>query len=154
MRTLYRFAVGAGLLLGTATAFAADDTPVGTWQQVDDATGKITSLIQITDAGGELQGKVLKVMNMTPAQIARDGEHPRCTRCSGERKDQPIEGMTVMWGVHKDGDAWDGGHILDPKSGKTYKVKLALKDGGGKLDVHGYIGFALLGRTQTWIRQD
>jgi uncharacterized protein (DUF2147 family) len=154
MKPMFRLALAAALLCGAGTAFAANDTPVGTWQQVDDATGKVTSIIQITDNGGELQAKVLKVMNMTPEQIARDGEHPRCTRCDGERRDQPVEGMTVMWGVHQDDDVWDGGHILDPKNGKVYKVKLTLKDGGAKLDVHGYIGFSLLGRSQTWVRQE
>ena len=47
---------------------------------------------------------------------------------------------------------WDGGHILDPEDGKTYKVRLTPADGGKKLDVRGYIGAPLLGRTQTWIR--
>uniref|UniRef100_UPI002FD923CC DUF2147 domain-containing protein n=1 Tax=Novosphingobium sp. TaxID=1874826 RepID=UPI002FD923CC len=59
----------------------------------------------------------------------------------------------IMWGVKKDGDVWDGGQILDPKNGKTYKVKLKLVDDGKKLDVHGYIGFSLLGRSQVWERQ-
>jgi len=61
--------------------------------------------------------------------------------------------MTIMWGVKKDGDHWDGGKILDPNNGKTYKVKLTPKDNGQKLDVRGYIGMPLLGRTQTWIRK-
>ena len=154
MKPMFRFAIATSLLLAAGGAFAANDTPVGTWQQVDDASGKVTSILQITDDQGQLEAKVLKVMNMTPKQIARDGEHPRCTRCEGDLHDKPIEGMTVMWGVRKDGDVWDGGHILDPKSGKTYKVKLTLRDNGRKLDVHGYIGFSLLGRSQTWIRQD
>jgi uncharacterized protein (DUF2147 family) len=61
--------------------------------------------------------------------------------------------MTIMWGVKKDGDAWDGGQILDPHNGKTYKVKLQLTDGGQKLDVHGYIGISLFGRSQVWVRK-
>jgi uncharacterized protein (DUF2147 family) len=154
MKLMSRFAMATCLLLAAGSAFAANDTPVGTWKQVDDVSGKVTSILQITDNQGKLEAKVLKVLNMTPAQIARDGEHPRCTKCDGDRHDQPIEGMTIMWGVSKDGDVWDGGHILDPKSGKTYKVKLTLKDDGQKLDVHGYIGFSLFGRSQTWIRQD
>ena len=47
---------------------------------------------------------------------------------------------------------WDGGDILDPNNGKTYKVRLTPMDGGKKLEVRGYIGTPLLGRTQTWIR--
>lgn len=144
---LSHIAIAACLLLGPTITWAADDTPVGTWRQVDDATGKVKSIIQITDNSGQLQAKVLQVL------ISDDGPHPVCKKCDGERKDQPIEGMTIMWGVAKDGDVWDGGKILDPQSGTVYKVKLSLEDGGQKLDVRGYVGFALMGRTQTWIRQ-
>jgi uncharacterized protein (DUF2147 family) len=153
MKQLFRLTIAAGLLLGAGAALAANDTPVGTWKQVDDVTGKPTSFIQITDNNGELQGKVLQVMNATPEDIARDGNPPKCTQCDGARKDQPIIGMTIMWGVTKDDSVWDGGKILDPKNGKTYKVKLSLTDGGQKLDVRGYIGFPLLGRSQVWERQ-
>jgi uncharacterized protein (DUF2147 family) len=154
MKQAVRLALAFGLLLGAGAVSAADiDTPVGTWKQVDDVTGKVKSIIQITETNGELQGKVMQLLNRSPEDVARDGEHPKCTKCDGVRKDQPIEGMTIMWGVSKDGDVWDGGRILDPKNGKIYKVKLTLEDGGQKLDVHGYIGFALLGRSQTWQRQ-
>jgi uncharacterized protein (DUF2147 family) len=154
MKRAVRLTLALGLLLGAAAVSAADtDSPVGTWKQVDDVSGKVKSIIQISENDGELQGKVLQVLNRSPEDIARDGEQPRCTQCDGARKDQPIEGMTIMWGVSRDGDVWDGGRILDPKNGKVYKVKLSLEDGGRKLDVHGYIGFALLGRSQVWERQ-
>ena len=153
MKSLLRLAIAASLVLGASAAFAANDSPVGTWKQVDDATHKPTSIIQITEDNGKLQGKVLQVMNATPEDIARDGNPPKCTKCNGSNKNQPIIGMTIMWGISKDDDVWDGGKILDPKSGKIYKVKLTLTDGGQKLDVHGYIGFALMGRSQVCERQ-
>lgn len=153
MKSLFQVFVATGLLLGAGAAFADNGTPVGTWKQVDDVSGKPTSILQISESEGQLQAKVLQVMNATPEDIARDGNPPKCTQCNGALKDQPIIGMTVMWGVRRDGDIWDGGKILDPKSGKVYKVKLTLIDGGQKLDVHGYIGFALLGRSQVWERQ-
>lgn len=154
MKSATRFVLAFGLLLGAGAVSAADvSTPVGTWRQVDDVTGKPTSILQITASNGELQAKVLQVMNATPEDIARDGNPPKCTQCDGARKNQPIIGMTVMWGVTRDYDVWDGGRILDPKNGKIYKVKLTLKDNGQKLDVHGYIGFSLLGRSQIWERQ-
>jgi len=154
MKHAVRLALALGLLLGAGAVSATDtSTPVGTWKQVDDVTGKVKSIVQISETNGMLEGKVMQLLNRSPEAIARDGEHPKCTKCDGERKDQPIEGMTIMWGVSKDGDVWDGGKILDPKSGKVYKVKLTLEDGGQKLDVHGYIGFALLGRSQVWERQ-
>jgi len=134
-------------LLASAPAFAAEMTPVGTWTTIDDATGKPKSIVQITESNGTLEGKVLEVLQ------SEQGAHPVCKECDGERKDKPVEGMVIIWGVSKDGDVWDGGKILDPKNGKTYKVKLTPMEGGNKLDVHGYIGFALLGRSQVWERK-
>ncbi|SRR5690242_16724809 len=147
MTLLSRFTLATGLLLIAGSAFAATDTPVGTWKTIDDKTHQPKSIVEITDNNGELQAKVVKVLN------SDEGPNPICKECDGARKNQPIEGMTIMWGVTKDDDVWDGGKILDPKNGKEYKVKLTLMDGGQKLDVHGYIGFALLGRSQVWERQ-
>ncbi|MHC1480443.1 DUF2147 domain-containing protein [Frateuria aurantia] len=147
-------ALAAALLLAGPVYAAQHDSPVGTWKTIDDETGKPRSIVEITEHDGELQAQVKQLLNLTPEEIRVDGEHPHCTRCDGERHNQPIEGMVIMWGVHKDGDSWDGGRVLDPKKGKTYKVTLKLADGGEKLDVRGYIGFSLLGRTQTWERQD
>jgi uncharacterized protein (DUF2147 family) len=130
-----------------APALAADLTPVGTWTTIDDATGKPKSIVQITESDGKLEGKVLQVLQ------SDQGPHPLCRECDGARKDQPVEGMVILWGVARDGEVWDGGHILDPHNGKTYKVKLTLADEGRKLDVHGYIGFSLLGRSQVWQRK-
>ena len=153
MKHAFRLAIAASLLLAAGTAFAATDTPAGTWKTIDDSTHKPKSIVQITENNGEYQATIVQLLNRTPEDIAKDGEKPACKECDGERKNQPIEGMKIMWGVTKDDDVWDGGKILDPKSGKVYKVKLKLTDGGQKLDVHGYIGFSLFGRSQTWERQ-
>jgi uncharacterized protein (DUF2147 family) len=147
MTLLSRLTLATGLLLIAGSAFAATDTPVGTWKTIDDKTHQPKSIVEITDNNGELQAKVVKVLN------SDEGPNPICKECDGARKNQPVEGMTIMWGVTRDDDVWDGGKILDPKNGKVYKVKLTLMDGGQKLDVHGYIGFALLGRSQVWERQ-
>ncbi|HEX7326344.1 MAG TPA: DUF2147 domain-containing protein [Rhodanobacteraceae bacterium] len=140
--------VAMGLLLA-GSAIAATGSPVGTWTQVDDGTHKPKSIVQITQQpDGTLQAVVQRVL------YSRQGTHPVCDKCSGTRHNQPVDGMVVMWGVRKDGDVWDGGHILDPANGKVYKVKLTLADGGARLDVRGYIGMPMLGRTQTWLRRD
>ena len=62
--------------------------------------------------------------------------------------------MTILWGLKKDDNEWSGGQILDPSKGKIYKVTLKLVDGGKKLDVHGYIGISLIGRSQEWVRDE
>ena len=145
-------ALPAGFLLAIGSAMATTNTPVGSWKTIDDATHQAKSIVEVTEENGQMQGKIVKLLNRTPEDIARDGEHPVCAKCDGQRKDQPLVGMTIMWGVSRDGDKWSGGKILDPKNGKTYKVSLTVTNGGQSLDVHGYIGFSLLGRTQTWQR--
>ncbi|TAN04250.1 MAG: DUF2147 domain-containing protein [Rhodanobacteraceae bacterium] len=148
MRRILVFAMLTVGLLLAVQAYAADSTPVGTWTQVDDATGKPKSIIEITQQpDGTLQAVVKQVL------FSKDGTHPVCDQCTGERHNKPVDGMVVMWGVKQDGDTWDGGQILDPGNGKIYKVKLTLQDGGQKLDVRGYIGIPMLGRTQTWLRK-
>ena len=147
LRTAKHAAV-AGLLLASAvTAMAQTATPVGTWQTIDDHTGQPKALVQIAqDGSGQLSGKVIKGLD------ANDQPDRRCTACTDARKDQPILGMTIISDMKKDGDGWDHGQILDPENGKLYNCKMRLEDGGNKLVVRGYIGIALLGRSQTWIR--
>ncbi|WP_109479439.1 DUF2147 domain-containing protein [Paraburkholderia sp. C35] len=148
--TTLKHAAVAGVLLASAvTAFAQADTPVGTWQTIDDHTGQPKALVQISqDAGGTLSGKVIKGLG------PNDQPDRRCTACTDARKDQPILGMTIISDMKKEGEGWDGGQILDPENGKLYKCKMHVEDGGQKLVVRGYIGVALLGRSQTWVRQN
>jgi uncharacterized protein (DUF2147 family) len=138
------------LLLTSAAAAVADDavSPVGIWQTIDDNTHKPTAIIEISqNADGTLSGKPLK--GLLPNDAGR-----RCTACKDERKDQLIQGMTILKDMKQDGDDWNSGKILDPNNGTEYKCKMHLTDGGKKLVVRGYIGFSLLGRSQTWVRQE
>lgn len=149
MRTAILAAILTMGTLFAAQAIAADDSPVGTWTQIDDATQKPKSIIEITQANdGTLQAVVKQVL------FSDQGPHPICDKCEGERHNQPVEGMTIMWGVKNIAEnQWGEGQILDPAKGKTYKVKLTLEDKGQKLDVRGFVGIPMLGRTQTWIRK-
>ena len=61
--------------------------------------------------------------------------------------------MQIIAGLKKGAEWWEGGTILDPNNGKTYKARLKLIDDGKKLEVRGFVGAPLLGRTQTWIRE-
>ena len=137
----------AAVLALAAGVAAAQSTPAGLWKTIDDATKAEKSLVRITDAGGVYTGKIEKILT--------DKTDAKCTLCTDERKDQPVQGMTIVRNVKAaagDDNLWDGGEILDPNDGKTYKVRMKLAEGGKKLDVRGYIGAPMLGRTQTWIR--
>jgi len=137
----------AAALLFSTHALAADMSPVGTWKTIDDKTGQPKSIVEITEQNGELTGRVKEVLQ------SDQGPNPICKACDGERKNQPITGMTIIWGMKQDGDEWSGGKILDPKNGKVYGCKMHLVDNGQKLEVRGFVGFSLLGRSQTWERQ-
>jgi uncharacterized protein (DUF2147 family) len=136
-----------GLLALTASAWAQTSTPVGFWETIDDKTGSPRAVIEITEEAGVLSGKVIKGL------VKGEPLDKRCTACTDARKDQPIIGMTVVTGMHKDGEDWDGGEILDPDTGKIYRCKMHLEKGGTELIVRGFIGISLLGRSQTWVRQ-
>ena len=138
--------LGLGLFAALAHAQA---TPAGLWKTIDDETKKEKSLIRITEAGGVFSGKLEKLLDPATAPDAV------CEKCSDDRKGKPLLGMTLVKGVRQsDGDKalWDGGEILDPNNGKTYKVRMTPAEGGKTLAVRGYIGAPLLGRTQTWFR--
>lgn len=130
-------------LFVASAAFA--QSPVGAWKTIDDKTGKEKSIIRITESGGVLTGKVEKLLD--PAK-----QDAKCDECSDDRKGKPVAGMTVIRNVKKDDDHWGGGDILDPNDGKVYKVRLTPSSDNKKMDVRGYIGAPILGRTQVWVR--
>lgn len=136
-------------LLATPFAHADNNSPAGLWKSIDDDTGKPKALIRITESNGEWQGKIEKLFREPDEE-----ENPVCVKCTGPLKDKPILGMTILSGMKKDGISYDGGTILDPANGKFYKSKMTLGDGGATLNVRGYIGVPMIGRTQTWLRME
>ncbi|MEK7705264.1 MAG: DUF2147 domain-containing protein [Myxococcota bacterium] len=132
-----------------ARAFAAEQSPVGLWKTIDDETGKEKSIVRIWEEDGKMYGKVIKLFRGPDEE-----QNPKCDKCPGDKKDQPTIGLTILWDLEKDDEEWSGGKILDPNNGKTYKCYIAVEDGGIKLKVRGFIGFALIGRTQYWHRVD
>jgi uncharacterized protein (DUF2147 family) len=147
-QTARRILLAGALLASAATTMAQAASPTGLWQTIDDKTGQPKAVVQILqDSDGTLTGKILNGLG------SNDDPNRRCTACTDSRKDQLMKGMTIINGMKPDGDAWDGGQILDPENGKLYKCKMHLDDDGQKLVVRGYIGVSLLGRSQTWVRQ-
>lgn len=135
--------VAALALSLSALLQAASLSPIGEWKTVDDETGEAKSYVTIWVEDGELMGRIDKLLDP-------EDDDAKCEECKGKRKNQPIEGMTFVWGLEQDGDEWNGGIILDPGNGKEYKAKLKVIENGAKLEVRGFIGFALIGRTQVW----
>ena len=150
MNKLITIALALALAPAAGTVFA-QVTPVGLWKTIDDKTGKERSHVRITESAGVLSGRVEKRLdpNAKPEDV--------CDKCSDDRKGQTLQGLEIIRSVKKsegEADLWDGGTVLDPEEGKIYKVRLKPVDGGKKLELRGYIGLPLLGRTQTWIRAE
>ncbi|EHR69405.1 hypothetical protein BurJ1DRAFT_0522 [Burkholderiales bacterium JOSHI_001] len=142
---MVRFVAGLALTLVSSWA-AAQATPTGLWKTIDDETKQEKSLVRITEAGGVFSGKIEKVFDASK-------QDAKCDKCSDERKDKPVLGMTVLRNLKQnaeDKEVWDGGDILDPNNGKVYKARLKPIEGGKKLQMRGYMGPFF--RTQVWVR--
>lgn len=136
-------AVVATLVMGVAQA---QMTPVGLWKTIDDDGKTEKSLVRITESGGVLTGTIEKLFD--PAK-----QEAKCDKCTDDRKDKPVLGMTIIRNVRQDADdktIWTGGEILDPNKGSTYKTRLKPVDGGKTMEMRGYVAFIY--RTQVWQR--
>ena len=93
---------------------------------------------------GKVYGKVIEIFDATK-------RNRKCDKCEGTDKNKPVLGLVIIKNLTKDDTEYNGGKILDPETGNVYKciLKLSSKD---KLEVRGYMGFSLIGRSQTWVR--
>ena len=133
-----------GLLALASMANAADPLNGTVWKTMDEKTNKAKALVKFTEQkNGTLSASIQQVL--TP------GEENACSKCEGQYKNKSLKGLTIVHGLKPVGaNSYEGGSILDPNSGKTYKLKAQLN--GNNLQMRGFIGMSLLGRTQTWQR--
>lgn len=134
------------LLAVFAATHVCAASPTGLWKTIDDISGEPKSIVSITALKNhQLMGKVVKLFK-DPGRL--------CTKCEGENHNKPIVGLVVMQGLKpaKENNLWEEGQILDPKTGKIYNCTIRLVEDGTKLQVRGYIGLPLFGRSQTWER--
>lgn len=119
---------------------------IGTWKN-----GEGTGMIKISRNGDKFQGQIVWLKEPNDPETGKpklDKNHPDKVNHS-----RPVMGLTNMWGFKysKEG-VWDGGKIYDPKKGSTYDCTIKMKN-ENTLEVRGYIGISLIGRTDTWTRQ-
>jgi uncharacterized protein (DUF2147 family) len=132
-----------------ASLAQAQLTPLGLWKTFHEESQVARSLVRVTETNGVVSGRVEKLLDpaLKPDEV--------CSRCKDEWHDKPIVGMTVVRGVRQsrsDPALWDGGEIIDPHNGKIFSVRLTPVDGGRRLEVRGYLGAPMLGRTLNWVR--
>lgn len=144
MKTKF-FAVFSLLIFGLMFSATAQKTIEGKWKTIDDETGKAKSVVEIYKGkDGKFYGKITKLFR-EPGEEA----NPKCEECEGSKKNKPIIGMIIISGLQKtSSNMWKRGTILDPANGNVYDCKMWLD--GKNLQVRGYMGISLVGRSQTW----
>jgi len=141
--SLLLFTLLAVAVVGAQQLSPKLQSALGHWQ-VMDGSGKPAGQVETYLVEGKLFGRVTQL---------RPGRSPQdlCEKCSGGNKSQLILGMTIMRDFHPDGDDWVGGTVVDPENGKVYQGKI-WAEGKDKLNLRGFIGIPLLGRTANWVR--
>ena len=134
--------------LMAAWASAQQPTLTGRWKTIDDETGRVKSIVEITEQGGAYFGQIVELF-----RLPDEDPNPKCTDCEDDRKDQPALGMEIVGDMVCDGKdlEWEDRTICDPKHGKVYDCEMWIEeDDPNTLYVRGYILF--LFRTQEWHR--
>jgi uncharacterized protein (DUF2147 family) len=149
---LLRYSAVVGVLFALSVLVSAAQqrpapTAEGVWEQLNE-DGKVGSWFQIYERGnGIYEGKIVKM-------FPRPGEKPNpvCAKCTGEQKNQPTLGMTLIKGMQRKGRNYENGTILDPRDGSVYNARMELSPDGQKLMLRGYLGIDLFGQSQIWRR--
>jgi uncharacterized protein (DUF2147 family) len=140
------FCLALFLIFAAPPAWAEMDI-VGVWKNVDAETGKAKAHIKIWEKDGVYYGKIDYVLDSAGGS--------RCVDCTGPKKDRPIVGMVMLWGMkkspEKDGglDFYSGGRFLDVGNGRDYPCNIWLMS-DNKIRVRKYVLFFY--RTQYWYR--
>ena len=135
------------MILSTTNILA--QTPIlGKWKTKDDETGRIKSIVEITEKEGKFYGTVVELF-----RLPEEDQDPYCDKCEDDRKDKRVLGMEIVRDMEpaKGDNEWDEGTIMDPKKGSIYDCEMWFEDDDfDTLKVRGYIWFVF--RTQEWYR--
>jgi hypothetical protein len=138
----------AGALLslaGAAPLAAAEPTVAGFWEAYED--GRPGGWFLFFERDGMFQGALVKA-------FTKPGEQPQltCAKCTDERKNAPMIGLSIVKGMQRKGLVYENGTILDPRDGSVYKAKMELSPDSRQLSVRGFLGIELFGQSQIWMR--
>lgn len=139
-----KLAIFVLFLLGSVS-FVSAQSVLGNWENRNE-DGKVNSIIKVYEKNGKVFGKVDRIL--------KEEDRDRvCTKCEGDLKDKPVEGMEIMQDLQKEGDEYVDGTIVDPKTGKEYRCKIWLdEEDPDLLRIRGYI--SVFYQTRTWQRAE
>lgn len=122
---------------------------LGEWRVPDEETGEPEAVVEIYEADGKVHGRLVRSLK---GSGGAGGAIP-CEDCEGPYEGADLRGVTLLHDLEWDGDSFEDGELLDPRSGNRYRLSLSM-EGGGRLHVRGYRGIKLFGRTQVWERAE
>jgi hypothetical protein len=141
-------ALAALFVLGAAARADDQPTAAGFWELRDD-DGKPSAWFLFSQKHDVFSARFVKGFKK-PEELTEAEQV--CGKCAGEKKGAKIMGLTLFWGMKRDGLKYTGGSVLDPRSGSIYHAKMDLSEDGQELAVRGYLGIEMLGQTKTWYR--
>ncbi len=119
---------------------------LGDWQYMDNKTGKVSTILEVTKSDNQFNGRLVKVFHH------KTNPTTHCHKCEGKRRGKPVEGLMILRGMMYKNGFYSGGYILDARSGKEYRCHIYIVNHGQEMKMRGYLGLPILGKTVYWHR--